>query len=68
MRKLRLDPERLAVESFAVAELSVSRGTVAAREWGATPACPVTQGDCQTDIVFCPSRLVSQCHCVTDPC
>ncbi|HET7229691.1 MAG TPA: hypothetical protein VFJ16_06810 [Longimicrobium sp.] len=68
MRKLRLEPERLAIESFAVAGLSISRGTVAAREWGATPACPVTQSDCQTNIVFCPSRVVTQCNCVTDTC
>jgi hypothetical protein len=68
MRKLTLDPERLAVESFAVAGMEAARGTVAARELGATPACPITQSDCQTNLIFCPSRVVSQCGCVTDTC
>lgn len=70
MKKLTLSVDRLEVESFATSPAGAlaGRGTVAARALGATPACPVTQSDCQTNIVFCPSRLVSQCSCVTDPC
>jgi len=68
MRKLRLDPERLAVESFATQATLPGRGTVAAREMGATPTCNLTKLDCQTNIVFCPSRVVSQCTCVEALC
>ena len=70
MKKLVLGVDRLEVESFTTGRAGTmpGRGTVAARELGATPACPVTQSDCPTNIVFCPSRLVSQCNCVTDTC
>ncbi|HET7460478.1 MAG TPA: hypothetical protein VFJ82_04490 [Longimicrobium sp.] len=68
MRKLTLHPERLTVESFTVAGVDALRGTVAARELAATPACPVTQTDCQTNLVDCPSRVVSQCTCVVALC
>jgi hypothetical protein len=70
MRKLMLGVDGLEVESFATGQAGAlpRRGTVAARELGATPACPVTQSDCQTNIVYCPSRVVTQCHCLTDAC
>lgn len=64
MKKLRLDADALAVESFRTLATAVeARGTVAGREMEATPACPVTQTDCQTNIIFCPSRVVTQCTC-----
>jgi hypothetical protein len=64
MKKLKLDVDSLAVESFrTLAVAGNPRGTVAARELGATPTCPVTQTDCQTKVVFCPSRVVTQCGC-----
>jgi hypothetical protein len=63
MKKLKLDVDSLAVASFLTVAAAEGRGTVAARELGATPTCNVTQTDCQTNIVFCPSRVVSQCGC-----
>jgi hypothetical protein len=63
MMKLKLDVDSLAVASFLTGAEADGRGTVAARELGATPTCPVTQTDCQTNIVFCPSRVVTQCGC-----
>ena len=63
MRKLTLDLDALAVESFATDAAAAARGTIAARE--ATPTCNLTNLDCQTNIVYCPSRVVTQCGCLT---
>jgi hypothetical protein len=68
MRKLKLDPESIAVESFPTLAAHSGRGTVAAHDVAATPTCPLTQTDCQTNVVFCPSRVVSQCTCVEALC
>ena len=68
MRKLKLVPECLAVDSFPTLEMLSTRGTVAAHDLAATPTCPVTQTDCQTNVVFCPSRVVTQCTCVVALC
>ncbi|HSU12565.1 hypothetical protein [Longimicrobium sp.] len=67
MRKLTLDLHALAVDSFPIPAADGARGTVAAHAPTQT-TCPVTGGDCQTNIIFCPSRVVSQCGCVSDTC
>ncbi|MFL5537415.1 MAG: hypothetical protein ACJ8J0_00390 [Longimicrobiaceae bacterium] len=64
MKKLRLNVDALVVESFGTLAAAVdARGTIAGREMEATPACPVTQTDCQTNIIFCRTRIVTQCNC-----
>ena len=54
MRKLRLDLDALAVESFATDAAEAKRGTVAAHALNATPLCvqtlPVTA--CFTENTF----------------
>ena len=48
MRKLRLDLDALAVESFATDAAAAARGTIAAHGYEATPLCNVTNLDCYT--------------------
>jgi len=64
MRKLTLDLHALAVESFPTLASSEARGTVAAHAITQTD-CIVTGSGCQTNVVYCPTRVVTQCGCLT---
>lgn len=64
MRKLALEIAALAVDSFPTLPADGARGTVAAHAITQN-TCPVTGGDCQTNIAYCPSRVVTQCDCLT---
>ena len=54
MRKLTLDVETLAVESFATDAAAAARGTIAAHGYEATPLCIQTLpvNDCFTQNTF----------------
>ena len=60
MRKLTLDLDSLAVDSFATDASPPARGTVAAHAITQVN-CPVTGTDCQTNLVYCTTRDVLQC-------